>query len=77
MKRTFALGVVLASALAVSPALAKQHRAPVADDTMASSYSHASPSQVEVVTGSGSHVIADPDQNIRTQLLRDPDPSGF
>ena len=77
MKKTFALGVVLASALAAlaSPALAK-HRAPVADDTMAS-YSQPTPNQVEVVTGSGSHVIADPDPNIRTQLLRDPDPSGF
>lgn len=79
MKNTLALGAALATVLAAlaSPVLAApRHRAPVAADTDAL-YGQPIASQTEIVTGSGSHVIADPDPNIRTQLLRDPDPSGF
>jgi hypothetical protein len=77
MKKMFAVSATLAAVLAAlaSPAFAK-HRAPVAHDTV-TPYGSSMPTQTEVVTGSGSHVIADPDPNIRTQLLRDPDPSGF
>jgi uncharacterized membrane protein len=79
MKNTLALSAALATVLAslASPAFAApKHRAPVAADTH-SLYGQPMASQAEIVTGSGSHVIADPDPNIRTQLLRDPDPSGF
>lgn len=78
MKKTIAAGVALATVLAslASPAFAAppRHRAPVTNDTLVHQYgTHAT----EVVTGGGSRVIADPDPNIVTQLLRDPDPSGF
>lgn len=78
MKKTLALSAALAIAAFASPAFAKHRAAPVENDTAPYAYaqSPSAPAQ-EVVTGSGSHVIADPDPNIRTQLLRDPDPSGF
>ena len=83
MKKTLALSAALATVLAAlaSPAFAAaaRHRTPVATDSDAP---YGQPmasmaSQSEIVTGSGSHVIADPDPNIMSQLLRDPDPSGF
>jgi hypothetical protein len=80
MKKTLAVGAALTTVLAAlpSPAFAAppRHRAPVSHDTMAL-YGSSMSAPLEIVTGSGSHVIADPDPNIRTQLLRDPDPSGF
>jgi hypothetical protein len=75
MKKTLALGAMLAALASPAFATPPKHRAPVSYDT-AVPYAPLA-SQVEIVTGSGSHVIADPDPNIRTQLLRDPDPSGF
>jgi hypothetical protein len=80
MKKTLALGAALATVLAAlaSPALAApRHRAPVAGDTNGFYAQQPTASQMEIVTGSGSRVIADPDPNIRTQLLRDPDQDGF
>jgi hypothetical protein len=79
MKNTLAPSAALAIvlvALASPTFAASKHRMPVAADTDARYASPMAP-QGEIVTGSGSHVIADPDPNIRTQLLRDPDPSGF
>jgi hypothetical protein len=85
MKKLLATGVALATVLAslASPAFAAppKHRAPVANDTMApygqSTYEQDSARHSGVVTQNGRIVGEDPDPNIRTQLLRDPDPSGF
>lgn len=85
MKKLRATSVALATMIAslVSPAFAAppKHRAPVVNDTMGSN--RQSPNdqylarQPDVVTDNGRVVGEDPDPNIRTQLLRDPDPSGF
>jgi uncharacterized membrane protein len=80
MKKTLALTGALATVLAAvaSPALAAtRHRAPVAADTDTFYGQPTTGMPMEVVTGSGTRIIADPDPNIRTQLLRDPDPTGF
>ena len=82
MKKLLVAGATLAIVLTAisSPALAA-HRAPVGHDTM-SPYGQlqgdqtlARPSDLAVTEGRV--VGADPDINIRTQLLRDPDPNGF
>ncbi len=85
MKKTLTISVALAGLLAslASPAFAAppKHRAPVANDTMAP-YGDLPGDQLlarpsDVVTSEGRVIGADPDPNIRTQLLRDPNPSGF
>ena len=79
MKKLLATSAALATVLAAlsSPAFAAR-RAPVGHDTP-----HGQPSgdqtlarPSDVVVTEGRVVGADPDINIRTQLLRDPDP-GF
>jgi hypothetical protein len=84
MKKTFVTAVALGTVLGAlaSPAFAAppRHRAPVASDTgpygpFAQERLMAPPSTV--VTTEGRVVGADPDPNIRTQLLHDPDPNGF
>lgn len=85
MKKILAAGLALTSVLGLlaSPAVAAppKHRAPVASDaTMPFGQSATvqfGARQASVITGSGSTVLVDPDPNIVTQLLRDPDPSGF
>jgi hypothetical protein len=79
MKKTLATCAALAAVMAslASPAFAA-HRAPVAADTYGQvTHDQYGVRQATIVTGSGSTVVADPDPNIMTQLLRDPDPSGF
>jgi len=84
MKKTFVTAVALGTVLAAlaSPAFAAppKHRAPVANDTgpygpFPQERLMAPPSSI--VTAEGRIIGADPDPNIRTQLLRDPDPVGF
>ena len=85
MKKLLTTGAALATVFAslASPAFAAgpKHQAPVANDVVAQSLqrSHeellARPS--DVVTAEGRIIGADPDQNIRTQLLHDADPNGF
>ena len=82
MKKLLATRATLATVLAAlsSPAFAA-HRAPVGHDTMtpygqpSGDVTLARPS--DVVVTEGRVVGADPDINIRTQLLRDPDQGGF
>ena len=83
MKKLLASSVALATVLAslASPAFAasSKHRAPVANDAWAP-YAQGGPAGVQnpdVVTFSNHVVGEDPDQNIRTQLLRDPEPSEY
>ena len=80
MKKLLATSATLATVLAAlaSPAFAA-HRAPVGHDTP---YGQRSGDQTlarpsDVVVTEGRVVGADPDINIRTQLLRDPDQAGF
>jgi hypothetical protein len=86
MKKIFVTTVALGTALAalVAPAFAAppRHRAPapVANDTgpygpLPQERLMAPPNTV--VSTEGRVVGADPDPNIRTQLLHDPDPTGF
>jgi hypothetical protein len=84
MKKTLvtavALGTVLAALASPASAAPPKHRAPVADDT--SPYGALPPErmmapQSSVVITDGRVVGADPDPNIRTQLLHDPYPVGF
>ncbi len=82
MKKLLATSAVLATVLAAlsSPAFAAR-RAPVGHDTM-TPYGQPSGDQVlarpsDVVVTEGRVVGADPDINIRTQLLRDLDQGGF
>ena len=76
-----ALATVFASLASPAFAAVPRHQAPVANDAAAQylQRSHeellARPS--DVVTSEGRIVGADPDQNIRTQLLHDADPNGF
>jgi hypothetical protein len=76
-----ALATVFASLAAPAFAAAPRHQAPVANDAVTQylQRSHeellARPS--DVVTSEGRVIGADPDQNIRTQLLHDADPNGF
>jgi len=80
MKKLLATSAALATVLATlsSPAFAAR-RAPVGQDTPygqpAGDQTLARPS--DVVVTEGRVVGADPDVNIRTQLLRDPDQTGF
>jgi hypothetical protein len=85
MNKPLTTGVALATMFAAlaSPAFAAppKHRAPVANDTMVP---HVQPpsDQVlgrpsDVVITEGRVVGADPDPNIRTQLMRDLDQAGF
>jgi hypothetical protein len=84
MKKTLAISVAMAAVMAslASPAVAApKHRAPVANDTRGP-YGQPPGDQLlarpsDVVTSEGRVIGADPDPNIRTQLRRDPDPSGF
>ena len=80
MKKLLATSAVLATVFAAfsSPAFAAR-RAPVGYDTP---YGQPSGDQTlarpsDVVVTEGRVVGADPDANIRTQLLRDPDQGGF
>jgi hypothetical protein len=81
MKKLLATSAALATVLAAisSPAFAA-HRAPVGHDTMpyvqpSSDEMLARPSDLAITD---SHVVgADPDVNIRTQLIRDQDQAGF
>ena len=84
MKKLLTTSAALATVFAslASPAFAApKHQAPVANDAVAQylQRSHeellARPS--DVVTSEGRVIGADPDQNIRTQLLHDADPNGF
>jgi hypothetical protein len=84
MKKTLVTAVALGTVLAAlaSPAFAAppKHRAPVAEDT--NPYGAFQPErlmapQSSVVATEGRVIGADPDPNIRTQLLHDPDPNGF
>ena len=82
MKKLLVAGAALATVLAAvsSPAFAA-HRAPVGHDTM-SPYGQLAGDQTlarpsDLVVTEGRVVGADPDINIRTQLLRDPDRVGF
>jgi hypothetical protein len=85
MKKLLTTGVALATVFAAlaSPAFAAppKHRAPVANDTMAP-YGQPPGDQVlarpsDVVITEGRVVGADPDPNIRTQLIRDLGQGGF
>ena len=84
MKKIFATAVALGTVLAAlaSPAFAAppNHRAPVVNDT--SAYGAFPRDRImvppsSVVTAQGRVIGADPDPTIRTQLLHDPDPTGF
>jgi hypothetical protein len=82
MKKLLATSATLATVLATlsSPAFAAR-RAPVGHDTM-TPYGQPSGDQMlarpsDVVVTEGRVVGADPDINIRTQLLRDPELGGF
>jgi hypothetical protein len=82
MKKLLATSAALATALAAlsSPAFA-QRRAPVGHDTTMP-YGQPSGDQMlarpsDLAVTEGRVVGADPDANIRTQLLRDPDQGGF
>ena len=76
-----ALATVFASLASPAFAAAPRRQAPVANDAAAQylQRSHeellARPS--DVVTSEGRIIGADPDQNIRTQLLRDAYPNGY
>ena len=79
---TVAIGTVLSALAAPAFAAPPRHRAPapVANDTgpygaFPQERLMAPPSTV--VSSEGRVVGADPDPNIRTQLLHDPDPNGF
>jgi hypothetical protein len=76
MKKLLATSAMLATVFATfsSPAFAAR-RAPVGYDTPSGDQMLARPS--DVVVTEGRVVGADPDANIRTQLLRDPDQGGF
>jgi hypothetical protein len=84
MKKTLTTCAALATVLAslASPAFAAppKHRAPVMNDTTAP-YDQGAFEQLarpsDVVTTQGRVVGADPDANIRTQLLHDPVPSEY
>jgi hypothetical protein len=83
MKKLLTTSVVLATVFMTfaSPAFAAKHRASVVSDTMAP-YGQPAGDQLlarpsDVVTSEGRIIGADPDQNIRTQLLRDLDQAGF
>ena len=82
MKKLLVAGATLAAVLAAisSPAFAA-HRAPVGHDTM-SPYGQLSGDQTlarpsDLAVTEGRVVGADPDVNIRTQLIRDLDQGGF
>jgi hypothetical protein len=82
MKKLLVAGASLATVLAAlsSPAFAA-HRAPVGHDTM-SPYGQMSNDQMlarpsDLAVTEGRVVGADPDINIRTQLIRDQDQAGF
>jgi hypothetical protein len=75
-----ALATVLAS-LSSAAFAASRHRAPVEQDT-AAPYTQSANEQLlarpsDVVTSEGRVIGADPDPGIRTQLLRDPNPTGY
>jgi hypothetical protein len=81
MKKLLATSAALATVLAISSPAFAAHRAPVGNDTTtpyiqpSSDQMLARPSDLAVVD---SHVVgADPDVNIRTQLIRDQDQAGF
>jgi hypothetical protein len=81
MKKLLATSAALATVLAAisSPAFAA-HRAPVGHDTM--TYGQASSEEMlarpsDLAITEGRVVGADPDVNIRTQLIRDQDQGGF
>ena len=85
MKKLLASTVALATVLAslVSPAFAasSKHRAPVANDA-SEPYAQGGPAgnyarNSDVVTFGNRVVGEDPDPSIRTQLLRDPEPSEY
>ena len=82
MKKLLVAGAALATVLAAisSPAFAAR-RAPVGNDTM-SPYGQPSGDQTlarpsDLAVTEGRVVGADPDVNIRTQLIRDQDQAGF
>ena len=78
---SIALATVLASLASPAFAASSKHRAPVANEA-SEPYAQGGPAgsyarNPDVVTF-GNHVVGeDPDQNIRTQLLRDPEPSEY
>lgn len=80
-KTILAAGIALATVFA-SPAFAAppKHRAPVANDTV-STYGRANGQfmarQSDLVTFGNRVVGEDPDLNIRSQLLHDPEPSEY
>jgi hypothetical protein len=84
MKKTLTTCTALAAVLAslASPAFAAppKHRAPVMNDTT-ESYNQGAFEQLarpsDVVVTQGRVVGADPDANIRTQLLHDPVPTEY
>jgi hypothetical protein len=84
MKKTLVTAITLGTALMAfaAPAFAAppKHRAPVVNDT--GPYGPLPQERLmaprsSVVSTEGRVVGADPDPNIRTQLLHDPDPTGF
>jgi hypothetical protein len=79
MKKSLTSSVVLAAlglaTLAASAAVAApKHRVPLANDTP---YQQSVVPPANAVVSEGKVVGVDPDPNIRTQFLHDPDPSGF
>jgi hypothetical protein len=85
MKKLLTTGVALvtvfASLASTAFAAPSKHRAPVANDT-ALSYAKSANEELlarpsDVVTAEGRIVGADPDLNIRTQILRDWSQPGF
>jgi hypothetical protein len=85
MKKTLTTCVALATVLAslASPAFAAppKHRAPVMNDTTMEPYNQGAFEQLarpsDIVVTQGRVVGADPDANIRTQLLHDPVPTEY
>ena len=81
MKAKLSIIAVLATVLASPAFAAPRHLAPVRDDTLPA-YGDSVSGQYaahhpDVVTFGSRVVGEDPDQNIRTQLLHDPEPSEY
>jgi len=79
MKKSFpscvAVAAVLASIAVPAAAAAPKHRAPVFGNDTSNRQTVVPPANAVIINGD--LIGADPDPNIRTQLLHDPYPDGF